>query len=495
MNADLNQLRSRLAKPLAHPDAATRAEWADQVVHWSLEHFTTMPDQSIGSGGSRAALEALLREPAPEHGSAFAQVMADFETKVMPNAFRTMHPRFLAFVPGAPAFPSILGDWLCAASNFFAGVWLEAAGPTQIEILVLDWFKEFLGLPTQARGILLSGGSEANLTALVVARQRLAFAERARAVVYMTEQRHWSIDRAATVMGLRPEQLRPVPQDAEFRLTAAALRTAVQSDRAAERLPWAVVANAGATNTGTVDCLAEIADLCAAENLWFHVDAAYGGPAVLIPEGKRQMAGIERADSITIDPHKWFGQTFEAGGLLVRDGRRLPETFALRPDYMQDVEPTEEQINFCDHGIALTRRFRALKIWLSVKVLGLSWFRQLVQRCCDLADFAQQLLAETPGFEISCPRQLSIVCFRYVPAGWTAADRCDELNLHILEELRRSGQAFLSSTRLGGRVVMRMCFINWRTTSADVEAIIAQLRTIGASVVGNTVAAHVETGV
>lgn len=479
MSADLDDLRRRLAQPLPHPDEAVRAEWADQVVRWSLAHFTSLPQQSIGSGGTRAELEALLREPPPEHGIAFDQALGEYQAKVMPNAFRTMHPRFLAFVPGAPAFPSILGDWLCAASNFFCGVWLEASGPTQIEVLVLDWFKQFLGYPAEARGILTSGGSEANLTALVVARNALPFADRQRAVLYVSEQRHWSIDRAAMVLGLHPEQLRSVPQDREFRLTGAALRDAVQRDRAAGLLPWAVVANAGATNTGTVDRLLEIADICETEKLWYHVDAAYGAPAVLIPEGKAELSGVERADSITFDPHKWFGQTFEAGGVLVREGRRLHETFTLRPEYMQDVEPTEEEINFCDHGIALSRRFRALKIWLSIKVLGISWFRRLAAHCCDLARFAELLVTQTPGFEICCPRQLSIVCFRYVPDGWTAEQAIDDVNLRMLEELRRTGRAFLSSTRLAGRVVIRMCFINWRTTAGDVEEIVRLLREIG----------------
>src|SRR5262249_13908981 len=245
-------------------------------------------------------------------------------------------------------------------------------------------------------------------------------AERDRAVLYVTEQRHWSVDRAAKVIGLRPEQLVPVPVDAGYRLRPDVLAGLVRQDRATGRLPWGVIANAGATRTGAVDPRAALAGLCREQRLWLHVDAAYGGSAVLIPEGKAELDGIARADSITLDPHKWFGQAFEAGCVLVRDGRRLAETFAIRPDYMQDVEPADDEVNFADHGLALTRRFRALKIWLSVKVLGLSWFRGLVERCCRLADFSQMLLEESPLFEVLCPRQLSIVCFRYVPPGFVA---------------------------------------------------------------------------
>jgi aromatic-L-amino-acid decarboxylase len=205
---------------------------------------------------------------------------------------------------------------------------------------------------------------------------------------------------------------------------------------------------------------------------------------VLTAEGRAELDGIARADSVTLDPHKWFGQVFEAGCVLVRAGRRLAETFALRPEYMQDVAPTEEEINFADHGLALTRRFRALKIWLSVKVLGVGWYRGLVRHCCRLADYGEALLRRTPGFEILSPRRLSIVAFRYLPPGWRGrADRgepdLDRLNLALLDELRATGRAFLSSTRLHGRVALRFCFVNWRTTAADVEEIVRLLAKIG----------------
>src|SRR5262249_40839248 len=257
------------------------------------------PEQSIGLTTSRAEMEKLLREPPPEAGTDFARVLEEFHNKVASFAFRTNHPRFIAFIPGAPNILSVLGDWLCAASNFFAGVWLEACGPAEVELIVLDWFKEFLGLPSAAGGVLTSGGSEANLTALVAARERLSFAERDRAVLYQPEHRHWSVDRAAKIMGLRPEQVVAVPADETFRMRGHALAAAVVRDRAGGRLPWAVVANAGATNTGAVDPLRELADVCAREGLWLHVDAAYGWPAVLTAEGKTILDGIDRADSIT----------------------------------------------------------------------------------------------------------------------------------------------------------------------------------------------------
>lgn len=387
------------------------------------------------------------------------------------------HPRFLAFVPGAPTVPALLGDWLTAAANAFAGVWKEAAGPAQVEVTVLDWFRSWLGLPDSTRGLLAGGGSEANLTALVVARERVPFADRPRAVLYVSEQRHWSVDRAAKVIGLHPSQLRPVPVDDDFRLHGNALADAVRRDRAEGRLPWAVVANAGATNTGTVDALPELAAVCRAEGLWLHVDAAYGWAAVLTEEGKRELAGIAEADSVTLDPHKWLAQPFDIGCLLVRDGQLLPETFAMRPDYLQDVAPAEGEVNFADHGIALTRRFRALKVWLSVQVLGLDWFRRLAAHGIALAAYAQARLEAAGRFEILCPRRLSTVCFRYVPAGG-AAD-LDGVNTRLLAAVRDTGRAFLSSTRLRGAYAARMCFVNWRTTAADVDEVVELLARLG----------------
>jgi glutamate/tyrosine decarboxylase-like PLP-dependent enzyme len=476
----LDALRLRLCNPLAHPDPSALRALACEALDWLLNHHATLPEQPIGRSASRPELDALLGEPPPEQGRAFAEVLAEFGRKVAPYACRVNHPRFLAFIPSAPTFLSVLGDLLCAGTNFFAGVWLEAAGPAQVELVVLDWFRTFLGLPEGASGVLTGGGSEANLTALVVARERLSEEDRGRSVLYLTEQRHWSVDRATRVMGLRPDQLRPIPADDEFRLTPGPLAQAVAADRREGRLPWAVVANAGATNSGAVDPLAELAEVCARERLWLHVDAAYGWSAVLTDEGKEALDGIGRADSVTLDPHKWLAQAFEVGCVLVRDGRLLARTFTLRPEYMQDVEPGGDEVNFADHGIALTRRFRALKVWLSLKVLGVGWYRELVERSCRLADFGQALLQREGVFEVLSPRRLSIVCFRYAPPNGTKAEEAlDELNLALIDAVRATGRAFLSSTRLRGRVAVRFCFVNWRTTAADVEEVVRLLRALG----------------
>ena len=458
---------------------------ATAIQDWAFRHYETLPDQPIGLTETADRLCDWLNHSPPEAGRPFADVLGDFRQYIEPYAFRVNHPRFAAFVPGAPCFPSVLGDWLTAAANFFAGVWLEASGPAQVESTVLDWFRSWLGLPETTRGVLTGGGSEANLTALVVARDRVPFADRSRMVLYVAEQRHWSVDRGAKVIGLHPSQVRPVPVDDDYRLRGRELSRLVKADREAGLLPWAVVANAGATRTGAVDALPEIAAVCGSEGLWMHVDAAYGWVAALTEEGSRELAGIAEADSVTLDPHKWLAQTFDVGCLLVRDGERLPETFATRPDYLQDVTPAPDEVNYADHGIALTRRFRALKIWLSVQMLGLDWFRRLAAHGIGLAEYAQARLESAGVFEILCPRRLSVVCFRYVPAGG-AAD-LDAVNERLAKALLATGRAFLSSTRLRGAFAIRMCFINWRTSAAEVDEIVELLVRLGADVAAGRV--------
>ena len=492
MSDSLHQLRRLLESPLTHPEADSLRQHGELALRWLLDDWQGLPGQPAGRVGSRAELEVLLAELPPEDGAGFAQALAEFQARVAPYALRLAHPRFLAYIPSAPTFASVLGDLLCSGTNLFCGTWLAGSGPAEVELVVLDWFRQLLGLPAGTRGILSTGGSEANLTALLVAREPLSFADRLRAVLYLTEQRHGSVDRSAKVIGLRPDQLRVVPADGQFRMRPDALAEAVGRDREAGRLPWAAIANAGATNTGTVDPLAALAEVCERERLWYHVDAAYGWSAALLPEGRQALAGVERADSVTLDPHKWFAQPFEVGCVLVRDGRRLGDTFWIRPDYLQDVNrPDTAEVHFADYGLALTRRFRALKVWLSVKALGLGWFRALVDRSCRLADYAEQLLRGRPDFEVLCSRQLSTVCFRYRPATWgrgspAGEEGLDRLNLTLVEELRLTGRAIISSTRLHGRVALRFCFVNWRTTAADVEEVVQLLDSLGSQVAGRT---------
>jgi glutamate/tyrosine decarboxylase-like PLP-dependent enzyme len=475
-----DQLRQELAEPLAHPTPETLREHAIGALDWLLEHWKSLPGEPVGRRATGQAMKALLDLDPPEKGLGFEQAFTDFRECVAAYAMRLNHPRFLAFIPSAPTLYSAIADLLVSGTNYFCGVWIEAAGAAQVERTVLGWFRGLLGMPSHTRGIITSGGSEANLTALVAAREVLHPEDRHRAVLYLSDQRHGSMDRAARIMGLSPDRIRLIRTTSDFRMDPDDLVEGIRHDRARGLVPWVASANAGATNTGAIDPMEEIAQVCRAQSIWYHIDAAYGWPAVLLPEGKKLLAGIDQADSTTLDPHKWFAQPFECGCVLVRDGKKLEDAFHIRPDYMQDVTGEPDEINFADHGLSLTRRFRALKVWLSVRTLGLGWFRKLVVRSCRLADLAQHLLESAGGFEIVCPRQLSIVCFRYRPPDRTLdAQELDALNLALVEDLRLSGRGFISSTKLNGHVALRFCFVNWRTTAADVEEIVNLLASLG----------------
>ena len=453
---------------------------SQQIVNFVLADWEALPGRPIGRRGTPAQMEALLAQPMPEAASSIDEILATFDDAVVPYSLRPTHPRFLAFIPSGMSHASILGDWLIGGINFFGSVWKEGAGPAQVELVVLDWFRKLLGLPRETMGILTGGGSEANLTALVAARETLPTRLRDRAVIYTSEQRHWSVDRAARVAGFTPVQLRIVPVDDGLRMSVDALQKAVAEDMQAKRVPLMVIAAAGTTNTGAIDPLDAIAGLCKYHRVWLHVDAAYGWVMALTEDGRRLLHGIERADSVSLDPHKWFGQTYEAGCVLVRDGEALRHAFAMQPEYMQDVHADAGEVNFCDHGIALTRRTRALKIWFSVKALGVGWFRRLVEHGCNLAELTERLLRQTGCFEVFGRRQLSVVCFRYVPTGWAGRDGdLDALQRAICAEALKTGRVFLATTRVCGIDVLRVCFVNWRTTSADVEEVVTLLGEIG----------------
>jgi glutamate/tyrosine decarboxylase-like PLP-dependent enzyme len=458
---------------LSAPGPADLTAAGAAALAWLAEQDAGLADAPLGRATTPSDLNAGLRQP-PEAGRDFGDVLSIFGEHVAPFAKRIDHPRFLAFVGAAPTVPAVIGELLCAGTNFFAGNWANAAGPTAVELVVLDWFRDWLGLPPTTAGVLTSGGTEANLTALAVARQLLPFDDRPRAVLYASGQRHNSIDRAMMLLGFRPSQVCSLSTADGLRLSAAAVAAAIRRDRAAGRIPWAIVANGGATNTGAVDPLGPLAELRSAEGVWLHVDAAYGWSAVLVPEGRTALAGIDRADSVTLDPHKWFAQPFDAGCVLVRDGRRLATTFTQHADILYDVAVRTGEVNLADRGPALTRRFRALKIWLSVQVLGLAWFRELVGRCFRLAEYAELALTAA-GFRIVVPRQLGVVCFRREPAG-VASEALDRHNLAINNAVNESRRAALSSTRVGGQATLRMCFVNWRTTAADVDEVVELLK-------------------
>jgi aromatic-L-amino-acid/L-tryptophan decarboxylase len=418
-----------------------------------------------------AGLRSRLGGPPPEqpadYGAVLARVMAD----VLPYAARTDHPGYLAFIPSFTTWPGALAELTAAAANLYCGAWMESAGAAQIELEVIDWFRSWLGLPAGTAGVLVNGGSAANLTALLVAREA-AGGPSPDSVMYVSDQAHSSLARTARAMGLLPRQVRVLPTDDRWRLLPDTVTAAVRADRAAGRIPFALCASAGSTNTGAVDPLAGLADVCAAERLWLHVDAAYGGFAVLTAKGRAALAGLDRADSVTLDPHKWLYQPMECGCVLIRDGARLERTFAIHPDYLHgDAVQGAGEVNFADRGLQLSRGFRALKVWVTVHTFGLTAFRACIQRNLELAEYAEALIRGHPELTLMAPATLGIVCFR---REWPGCDEAEteRRGTALAEELKRGGTALVSTTRLAGQHAVRLCILNPTSSAGHIRQVI-----------------------
>ena len=419
-----------------------------------------------------AEMRARLGGGPPEEPAGYAAVLERVMGDVLPFTSRTDHPGYFAFVPSFTSWPAALAELTAAAANPYCGAWMESAGPTQVELEVIDWFRGWLGLPPGTAGLLVTGGSAANLTALLVAREA-AGGPSADSVLYVSDQAHSSLARTARAMGLAAGQVRVLPTDGRWRLAPETVAAAVRRDRDSGRVPFALCASAGSTNTGAVDPLDRLADVCAAERLWLHVDAAYGGFAALTAKGRALLAGLDRADSVTLDPHKWLFQPMECGSVLVRDGSLLERTFAIHPDYLDDLGARGDgEVNLADRGLQLSRGFRALKVWMSVQTFGVAAFRSAIQSGLDLAELAGSLVREHPHLTLLAPAELGIICFR---REWPGCDEAEteRRGLELIDALERTGQALVSSTRLAGRHAIRLCVLNPNSSEADVRSVIA----------------------
>jgi aromatic-L-amino-acid decarboxylase len=403
-------------------------------------------------------------------GESFDDALATLFDDVIPFTSRSGHPRFFAYVPFAGTWPGALGDFVASACNVYAGSWQEGAGPTQLELEVLDWFKDWVGYPDGAAGSLLTGGSAANLTAIACAREALVGAMRDDLVIYASDQAHSSVGRAARILGFRPDQVRVLPVDDRLRLEPETLAAAIAADEAAGRLPFLAVANAGATSTGAVDPIDELAAVCRERNVWLHADAAYGGFAVLTERGRAQLGALALSDSIALDPHKWLYQPYECGCLLVRDGGALRHAFQIKSDYLRDAQADDGVVNFSDYGLQLSRTSRAFKVWMSLRTFGVDAFREAIDRSLDLAELAHSRIDASEALELVAPPSLGILCFRRRDAG-------DELTDGLVAALEQSGIGLISSTRVHGRSVLRMCILNHTTRADDVERVLAFLET------------------
>ena len=451
-----------------------------QVADLVAAHLASLREQPAFRTLDRAGARALLPRHAPEGPTPFAEVLARFRDDIAPHHAREPHPRFLGYIPSCPTFPAVMGDWLATGFNFFAGVWPVAAGPNEVELVVLDWFRDWMGMPDGSRGLLTSGGSAATVTAVVAARHAVTGADGdgdlSELTAYCSDQAHSSFMKAAWIAGIPRANVRAVASDADYRLRVDALREAVARDRAAGLRPFLVCATAGATNTGAVDPLHEIADLAAREHLWMHTDAAYAGFGVLTARGRRLLDGLGRSDTITLDPHKWLYVPFECGCLLAKSPAALESAFSVHPDYLQDVRVRDAEVNFSDYGEQLTRYSRALKVWFSVQYHGLAAIRAEQERAMALAELAEGIVRDADELEVLTAAQFGIVCFRVHPRGMDDEAALSALNERVNDLVNRTGFVLMSSTKLRGRLSLRLCIPGYRTREDDVRAVLELVR-------------------
>ena len=422
-------------------------------------------------------MRARLDGTPPAAGRPYEAILAELAEHVLPFAANWGHPGHFAFIPGAGTFPGALGDFIAATLNFDASAWVWSSGPSHVELIVLDWFKDWIGYPREASGVLVSGGSAANMTALACARESLAGAMSADLVAYCSDQAHSSVARAARALGFGPDQLRVLPADDRFRMRPDALAAAMEADVRAGRRPLFVAAAAGSTNTGAVDPMAGLVEVAHRHGAWLHVDGAYGGFAALTERGAAALAGMELADSVTLDPHKWLYQPFECGCLLVRDGRRLDDAFVITPEYLEEAQARDQEVDLSDRSFQLTRMSRALKLWVSLNFFGIDAFRAAIDRSLDLAQLAEQRVQESSELELLLPTSLGVTCFRRRFAGVDDAEQLAQLNARLVKALGQSGIGLVSSTRLRGDFAIRLCVLNHTTAEEHVLRVLEWLET------------------
>ncbi len=458
------------------------------IVDRLLDYQARLSDLPVVRNKTPQELQSALWEALPTLPKDPIAVLDRVERDIFSSINHETHPRFFAFIPGPSNFVGALAEFLRTGYNIFAGSWLEGSAPAIVELVTLDWICKLAGYPETASGTFLSGGSLANLSALVTARDALLNPQDyLRAVIYGSDQTHSSILRAMRILGFEKEQFHRIPSDAEFHLPPEALRDAVRHDRAAGKIPFSVIANAGTTNTGAIDPLAALAGICAQEKLWLHADGAYGASALFCEQGQALLRGLELTDSFTLDPHKWLFQPFDCAVLLVRDRKTLRHAFHVREDeaeYLQDARGKGEEINLWDYSPELTRPFRALKLWMSLQVFGADAFAAAIDRTFYLAEFAENELRADTFWEITTAAQMAVVTFRALPTEWKVTaggdaiikNKVDALNRAIAARMQSEGFALVLSTELRGRTVLRLCTINPRTTEEDISKTIGALR-------------------
>jgi glutamate/tyrosine decarboxylase-like PLP-dependent enzyme len=454
-----------------------------RAVDLIAEQLAAIPNAPARRAMTDELRQQILSQPLPKEVQDPLAILEAFASEILPYPMGNISPRFFAWVNSPPAPLGVLADFLAASLNSSVAGGDHAA--TYIEHAVLNWLKAFMTYPANSGGLLTSGGSLANLIGLAVMRHDKTDGDvrqhgldngTSRFVIYTSAQGHSCIQKAIELLGFGSDYLRKIPVDADCRMDVTQLKAQINTDRADGLTPVCVAASAGTVNTGAIDPLNEIADVCQEENLWFHVDGAYGGFGILAEQTVGMFNGIERADSLAVDPHKWLYVPVECGCTLVRDAQAMRDTFSLVPPYLRDDTTLPW---FSEFGIQQTRGFKALKLWMVIQQIGEKGYRELITHDVALANRLQARIRARDDFELVTAGPLSVTCFRYAPPG--AVD-LNALNKQLVAVIQREGKVFLTSTELDGQIVLRACIVNFRTTERDLDVLLDAVAEAGREV-------------
>jgi aromatic-L-amino-acid decarboxylase len=450
-------------------------ELVDAAMDRIAPHIDSLPQQPAADVAGGAELARALVEPLPRDSCSLDEVFDLIFDRLVPKSFNTAGPGYLAYIPGGGILHSAVADMIADAVNRYVGVWVAAPGLAQLEANVVRWFCEIVGFGPESRGFLTSGGSLANFSAVVAARRKLLPDDFLNGTIYASDQVHHSVQKAAMLAGFPAEAVRMVGSDHVFRIRLDQLERHIAKDRSRSRTPFLVVGSAGTTNTGAVDDLEGLADFAEQHRMWFHVDGAYGGFFTLTERGRAVMQGIERSDSVVLDPHKGLFLPYGTGSLLVRDGTALRQSHTVNADYMPPMQDEEDLVDFCQISPELSRPFRGLAVWLPLKLLGIEPFTKSLDEKLNLARWAAEQLRSVDGIEIVAEPQLSTVAFRFSRPG-LSSDALNDLNRDFIARVNSRQRVYLTGTMLAGRFTPRICVLSFRTHMDRMEQCIADIR-------------------
>lgn len=453
----------------------------EAVVARAVGHLASLRDQpSRGELADAAEVCRALRAPVPEEGTALGPLLDQLFDELIPRSFTTPGPGYLAYIPGGGIYPAALADFIADTTNRYTGIWQAAPALVQLESNVLDWLRDWMEFPATTRGLFTTGGSMAMFNAIACARERLLGDDIRRGTLYVSSQAHHCIVKAAKLAGIAHDRVRTIGVDGDYRLKLDELERAIAADRAAGLAPFMVFSSAGTTNTGAVDDIGAIADLAAREGLWHHCDGAYGAFFHMVPALRPLLAGLPRADSLTLDPHKGMFLPYGTGALLVRDGEALRALHSSTAGYLPPNQ--DEFYDPAQYGPELSRGFPGLRVWLTVQLFGAAKYRAAIAEKRELAVWAAEQVAAIPGIVLDAPPQLSLFAFHMEGPGLASRAAQDAATRDLMERVTRRGRVMLTGATAEGRFLGRICVLSFRTRRAEMETAVRHLREEAAAI-------------